>query len=334
MTLFRDLRRLGATLLAPVMLSTALLVACGGGTQQVQSFVPARLIVFGDENSMIKNDGSGDGFKYTVNDRSASKGKCLALPTFAQSLASLYGFVFEQCNPNGDTPKAFIRAQRLATVDDASTGLAQQLASQADLNRKDLVSVMIGSNDIIELYERTQSGLARATALAEAQRRGALAAVQVNAMLATGARAIVFTVPDLSSSPYAARASLRDPGAPQLLSDLTYQFNAYLRTQIDSSAYDGRNYGLVLADDIVAAMARSPASFLTAPAVTNVPACTLPNDTSANAVATAVLACDLKNLVVGATATSHLWASDRHIGVNAHSSIGSQAAARATGNPF
>jgi hypothetical protein len=48
MTLFRDLRRLGATLLAPVMLSTALLVACGGGTQQVQSFVPARLIVFGD----------------------------------------------------------------------------------------------------------------------------------------------------------------------------------------------------------------------------------------------------------------------------------------------
>ena len=207
MTLFRDLRRLGATLLAPVMLSTALLVACGGGTQQVQSFVPARLIVFGDENSMIKNDGSGDGFKYTVNDRSASKGKCLALPTFAQSLASLYGFVFEQCNPNGDTPKAFIRAQRLATVDDASTGLAQQLASQADLNRKDLVSVMIGSNDIIELYERTQSGLARAAALAEAQRRGALAAVQVNAMLATGARAIVFTVPDLSSSPYAARAT-------------------------------------------------------------------------------------------------------------------------------
>jgi hypothetical protein len=34
---------------------------------------------------------------------------------------------------------------------------------------------------------------------------------------------------------------------------LTYQFNAYLRTKIDSSAYDGRNYGLVLADDIVAA---------------------------------------------------------------------------------
>ena len=165
---------------------------------------------------------------------------------------------------------------------------------------------MIGSNDIIELYERTQSGLARAAALAEAQRRGALAAVQVNAMLATGARAIVFTVPDLSSSPYAARARLSDPGAPQLLSDLTYQFNAYLRTKIDSSAYDGRNYGLVLADDIVAAMARSPASFLTAPAVTNVPACTLPNDTSANAVATAVLACDLKNLVTcgPATATS------------------------------
>lgn len=334
MTLFRDLRRLGATLLAPVMLSTALLVACGGGTQQVQSFVPARLIVFGDENSMIENDGSGDGFKYTVNDRSASTGKCLALPTFAQSLASLYGFVFEQCNPNGDMPKAFIRAQRLATVEDASTGLAQQLASQADLNSHDLVSVMIGNNDIIELYERTQSGMAPADAMAEARRRGGLVAAQVNAMLATGARAIVFTVPDLSSSPYAARASLSDPGASKLLSDLTYQFNAYLRTKIDSNAYDGRNYGLVLADDIVAAMARSPASFLTSPAVANAPACILPDATSADAVATAVLACDLNTLVDGATATAYLWASDRHIGSGAHNSIGSQAAARARGNPF
>ncbi len=334
MNLFRDLRRLGATLLAPVMLSTALLVACGGGTQQVQSFVPARLIVFGDENSMIENDGSGDGFKYTVNDRSASTGKCLALPTFAQSLASLYGFVFEQCNPNGDMPKAFIRAQRLATVDDASTGLAQQLASQADLNSHDLVSVMIGNNDIIELYERTQSGMAPADAMAEARRRGGLVAAQVNAMLATGARAIVFTVPDLSSSPYAVRAGLSDPGAPKLLSDLTYQFNAYLRTKIDSSAYDGRNYGLVLADDIVAAMAKSPSSFLTLPANAKAPACVLPEDIGADAVATAVLACDLNTLVDGATATGYLWASDRHLGSSAHNRIGSQAAARAHGNPF
>ena len=334
MTPFRDLRRLGTTLLAPMMLCAALLAACGGGTSQVQSFVPARLIVFGDENSMIENDGNGDGFKFTVNDRRASTGKCLALPSFVQSLASLYGLVFEQCNPNGDLPKAFIRAQRLATVDDASTGLAQQLASQPDLNQSDLVSVMIGANDIIALYERTQTGLAPADALAEAKRRGTLVAVQVNAILRTGARAIVFTVPDLSSSPYAARANLSDPGASDLLHKLTEQFNAYLRTQIDSSTYDGRNYGLVLADDLVAPMAKNPASFLTAPAVANAAACILPDDTSGDAVATAVLACDLNRLVDGATTTSHLWASDRHIGPGAHSRIGAQATTRARGNPF
>ncbi len=335
MTPFRDLRRLGTTLLAPMMLCAALLAACGGGTSQVQSFVPARLIVFGDENSMIENDGNGDGFKFTVNDRRASTGKCLALPSFVQSLASLYGLVFEQCNPNGDLPKAFIRAQRLATVDDASTGLAQQLASQGDLNATDMVTVMIGSNDIIALYERTQSGLAPADALAEAKRRGTLAAVQVNAILRTGARAIVFTVPDLSSSPYAVRANLSDPGASALLSQLTYQFNAYLRTQIDSNTYDGRNYGLVLADDLVAAMAKNPASFLTAPAVTNVAACvTTPVGGTGTAVATAVRACDTTTLVAGASSTSHLWASDRHLGPNAHSQIGAQATTRARGNPF
>jgi hypothetical protein len=47
-----------------------------------------------------------------------------------------------------------------------------------------------------------------------------------------------------------------------------------------------------------------------------------------------VLACDLNTLVDGATATGYLWASDRHLGASAHNRIGSQAAARARGNPF
>ena len=355
MTFSSELRRLGARVLAPVALAAALLAACGGGTSQVQAFKPDRLIVLGDENSLIEDfvDAAGkhDGFKYTINDRSSTtSAKCLALPIAAQSVAALYGFAFQQCNPNAITPQAFILAARGATVGSVSTGLAAQLqkvktATQGnDLGAKDLVMLQIGGNDIIELYERTLGGLSPADAVAEAQRRGTLAANQVNdAILATGARALVITVPDLGLSPYAVNANKTKPGASGLLGSLTYEFNAYLRTRIDASRYDGRNYGLVLADDIVAAMSKLPASLLAAPAVASVAACEIADGLSADQVASAVLKCNTTatvsstteiKLVEGTNSGSHLWASDRHIGPSAQSRIGAQAQSRAGTNPF
>ncbi len=334
MTFLLGLCRLGARVLpaaAPVLVASALLTACGGGTSQVEAFHPARLIVFGDENSMIKDDGNtGDGFKYTINDRTATnEGKCLALPTFVQSLASHYGFVFKQCNPSGDLPKAFVQALEFARVDDATTGLAQQIASVPDLNVTDMVSVMIGANDVIELYERTQNGgMSSADAMAEAARRGTHAAEQVSAILKTGARAIVVLTPDMGLSPYAMSANLIDPGASALMSSLTYQFNGNLRTQITPN--DGRYFGLVLGDDSVAAMAKSPSSFLSAPSDATNAACTtalvtdcvITNDTATT------------TLVNGAASGTHLWASDRNFGPNAHSRIAAQVVARAANNPF
>ena len=348
MTFSRELRRFGARVLAPVALAAALLVACGGGTEQVVAFKPDRLIVLGDESSMIEDfvdaGGKHDGFKYGINDRSATvTGKCLALPTAAQSVAALYGFAFAQCNPTSITPQAVILAQRHATVGDTTTGLAQQLSNAPNLGKTDLVMMLIGANDIIELYERTLAGLSAADALAEAQRRGAVAADQINAVLATGARALVITVPDLGLSPYAVNANKRKAGASGLLGSLTYEFNAYLRTRIDSTRFDGRNYGLVLADDIVAAMSKVPASFLVAPAVPDVAACQIADGLSADAVASAALLCNTTatansatevKLVDGAGAGSHLWASDRHIGPSAQSRIGAQAQSRAATNPF
>ena len=339
MTFSCDLRRVGGRIFSPLLLAAALLAACGGGTQQVAAFRPARLIVLGDENSMIEDfidaDGKHDGLKYTINNRSAaSSTKCLALPTFVQSVAAAYGFVFAQCNPDAVSPKAFILAQRLATAGDPVTGLAQQIAAQPDLGATDLVTVMIGGNDMIELYERTRGGLNPADAVAAAQQRGSQVAAQVNAILGTGARALVITLPDLGLSPYAVNANKTDAGASALLSGLTYQFNAYLRTRIDAKSFDGRNYGLVLADDIVAAMAKVPASFLTSPSVATVSACGIADDLTGDAVATAVLGCTTANLVDGAGTSSHLWASDRHLGPSAHARIGAQAQSRAFSNPF
>jgi outer membrane lipase/esterase len=337
MTLFCKMRRLGALVLAPLLVTATLLAACGGGTEQVSKFKPNRLFVFGDDNSVIENDGNNDGFKYTVNDRSlATAGKCLVLPTFVQDVALMYGFAFEQCNPLSVTPKAFMRAARLAKVAD----VAQQVANQSDMNAGDIATLMVGINDLIEIYEQMpkSTGLTNANnkaAIAEAGRRGTQAAAIVNSLLATGARGLVFTVPDISLSPYAVFAEMNQPGSTALLASMSYEFNAFLRTSINSAAFDGRNYGLVLADDIVAAMHRLPSSYLSAPSVANVSACSnVVDGGTGDDVATQVLACNTTTLVANATSASHLWASDRHMGPTAHQRIGAQATARASNNPF
>jgi hypothetical protein len=341
MTLLRTLRRCGAHVLAPLVVATALLAACGGGTQQVQSFVPARLLVLGDENSVIADDGSHDGFKYSLNDRTGSTaGKCLLLPTVAQQIATQYGFVFAACNPpttaepNGKEPKAFALAQVGAKVDDPVTGLKAQVdaiagLSAAGLGKTDMVMVLIGGNDVIDLYEQRADGTLAtdAIALAEATRRGGVAAAQINRVLATGARGLVLTVPEMGKSPYAIS---RGTAAESLMTRLTTAYNTALRLGIDSTDYDGRNYGLVLADDVVSVMAKFPGSYLvTPPANAKDALCTFAAMPQGCLIVTSTPAAstDIKS-------NTHLWASDRHLGPVAHQQIGAQALSRIVNNPF
>ena len=335
MTTFRDLRRLGARLLAPTRLvptwaAVVLLTACGGDTSQVEVFVPDRVIAFGDENSVIVNDGTNDGFRYTINDRrSAAPGKCQSAPIIVQSVAAQYGYVFAECNPNNVTPRAFIHAIAGALVEDPRTGLAVQRATVANLGSRDLVTVMIGGNDLIALYEEVRAGTrSRAEAIAEAQRRGRSTAATISEMLTTGARALVITVPDVSLTPYGRTAGRTDADAVALLSTLSYEFNGSLRTNVVPN--DGRNFGLVLADDIVAVINQNPTEYLEPPSNTSDAACTTAD------VKDCVLTADATTttLVSGATLSNYLWASDRHLGPSAHSRIGQQAQARAVNNPF
>lgn len=325
----RETRRPGgrAILSAAALAAAALLAACGGGISQVETFKPARVVVLGDEASVLVDNGTADGFKYGINDRSsANAGKCLALPLYWQSLISLYGFVAEACNPTGAAAKAVVLAQVDARIEHAGTGVARQLAQvSGGLGKTDLVTVMLGVNDVIALYEDVRDGRrTQAAAVAEVQRVAAVLAGAVNGMLGTGARGLVVTVPDMGLSPYAARQETTKAGAKALLTQLSYQFNAVLRTSIDPTAYDGRNYGLVLADDVVGAMARAPGAFLTSPANATEAACTTasPKD------------CTTTTLVTGATSGSHLWASDRLLGPEAHRQLGLLAQSRAINNPF
>ena len=52
-----NLNRIGRAALLAGVLASALLASCGGG-EQVQTFVPTRVIAFGDESSVIRPDGS------------------------------------------------------------------------------------------------------------------------------------------------------------------------------------------------------------------------------------------------------------------------------------
>jgi phospholipase/lecithinase/hemolysin len=134
-------------------------------------------------------------------------------------------------------------------------------------------------------------------------------------------------VHDVSLSPYAAALEAAKPGAKARLSALVLDFNGTLRTSIDSTRFDGRNYGLVLADDVSQSMARNPAVFSLSNVVDAVCAAVLPDCTSAASDIVAPGG-------VGANVAAYLWASDRHLSSAAHARIGEQATARAANNPF
>ena len=114
-----------------------------------------------------------------------------------------------------------------------------------------------------------------------------------------------------------------------MITTLTTAFNTALRLGIDATDFDGRNYGLVLVDDVVAAMVKYPTSYLSSPANVKDAVC---------AIATMPLGCvtvtDTTTPANNIAFNTHLWASDRHLGPVALTQIGSQALSRAISNPF
>ena len=329
---FASLARL-ARRLAPFALVGLVASGCGGGTAEVKPYRPTRLVVFGDETSALIDDGTGNALKYSVNAVDATTGLrlCNALPMWVQGLAGVYGFVFAECNPNGLTTfNALMRAKAGAKIEDATIGLEQQISAELGrgLGTGDLVTVMIGANDIKDVFDQIQDGTtSQATAVAEIRRRGSVVAGQINRLLAANTRVIVVTVPNVGQTPFAVAANLVSSGTSALLNSLTFEFNAYLRTSIDSNKYDGRNYALVLADDVVGAAVQTPSSFLSSPFNVTDGLCTveLPNCTNT-----------ADSLVPdnGSGPNSYLWADALHFGPVVHARLASLAAQRAATNPF
>jgi outer membrane lipase/esterase len=314
-------RRAAAVLLA----GAALLVGCEGGTP-LTPFVPTRVLAFGDEASVIDTSGR----KYTVNALDATTGQldCRSNPIWIQVVATLrFGLVFPECNPTGVvSPASRILAAPGARVADVVTQIDQQLAL-GPLSAKDLVTVYVGTNDIIDLYRRFPATSGSQLA-GEADALGEALGAQVNRLANAGARVLVVTVPDLGLSPFAAteRAANTDVDRAVLLTSLVDQFNAGMRTTLIN---DGRRVGIVLADVLVRNVVRLPAANGFVNAIN--PAC----------ATTAVLPnCNTNTLgppdAVGnaASATRWFWADALQPSAGGHSSLGTAAANRATNNPF
>lgn len=305
----------------------ALAAACGGGSTQVDPFVPARLIVFGDELSALV---TGTGFehnakKYSVNaiDSTTSAIACGSNPIWVQTLAAHYGLVFDACNASSATVTAYNYASVGATAGGAtSIDLAAQIASheanQSGFNADDLVAVLIGQNDILALNADVEAGLiTQEQAAAELASRGTAVASQINALIERGAKVLVLTAPELSRTPFAL-ADTAPSGRDTRLKSLTSAFNKRVR---DDIVQDGRYAGLVVTDDIIYAMSTRASTY----GLSNVEAavCT-----------TALPDCTTATLVSGGSSSNYLWADDTRFNYIAHAQVGSAAVARAANNPF
>ncbi len=323
-----------------------LLAACGGGTQ-VEKFVPDRMLVFGDETSVIDDTGStGNGRKYTVNGFGTDglTRDCRVNGVWVQYLAGLWGIVFPQCNPSAQATTSRIYAANGAKVGD----LAAQISAAGALGSKDLTTVMVGTNDIIDLYAQYTSGNDEAALKAQAESRATALAAQIKRITATGAKVVFVTIPELGISPFSQKENTDHPEQDRaaLLSRLSAAFNARLRTAVSTSSspsfIDGHQGVQVLGDELFRAIAASigvsGSAYLNA-SVAVCDAAKAPNVIDCNnstdlAVNTLITATSTPALVTGGTASNYLWADAIHLGPGGHGSLGVAAANRTNANPL
>ena len=311
-------------------LALALLASCGGSTQ-VQTYIPSRMLVFGDENNVIEADGR----KYTVNALKADlvTPECSANVLWVQILAAHYGLVFPQCPGTVVAPVSRIYAANGARVAD----IAAQIAQAGPLSASDLSTVFVGSNDILALYGQFP-GKSLATLEAEAEALAVALAGQVRSIVDKGGKVVFATVPDLGGSPFALAEEARVAGNAAVLSSLTKKFNSKLRTSISNgnlaTFIDGHQGAQVLADELSVSLrkvvdtAPSTSTYLNY----SVPICD-------PALAPTVLDCTTATLLATATAAggsayNHLWADDRHMSPAVHAAFGSLAVTRTNANPL
>lgn len=314
---------LRATLFAIVLGSLGLLAACGGGTRTT-TFIPARLLAFGDENSLIvdtKNDGNG--LKYNVNALNDDlTTACAGNPLWTQLLGSQWNLRFPQCDPTSAGATGRILATNGARASDVANQIDTFLSLDS-FHANDLVTMLAGTNDVIELY-RQYPATSAADLLVQARARGVNLANQVNRIANAGGKVIISTIYDLGYSPFAGieRSTHTDTDRAMLLSNITAAFNTGLRVGILN---DGRKIGLILVDELMTTIMRFP----TATSFVN-----LTDPICDPVLATTPTGCNTNTVIANSSVSVWLWADNIHPSPGFQNSMGSLAATRAINNPF
>ncbi len=300
--------------------AAALMAGCGGGgTAQIEPFAPTRVIAFGDESGTILQSGK----KYTVNDLNATTRllDCKLSPVWSQILAAGFSFVYPQCNTDFVAlPQGIMYATLGAKVADVRDRIDQHLSNDR-FGPKDLVSIMVGVNDIVELY-RQFPAQSKDALINEARARGKLLADQANRIANANGRVVIATIFDVGLTPFGQKEKQQqtDVDRAALLDELSNAFNISMRLNLLN---DGRLIGLVLVDETIQQIARFPGAFgytdvTQAACRTNV----APQD------------CTTETLVTDASASTWLWAGDTLLGPTAQQRVGTLFLSRARNNPF
>lgn len=300
--------------------AAALIAGCGGGsTQQIDPFAPTRIIAFGDESGTVLQSGK----KYGINGLNADTRQvdCRINPVWSQVLASGFGFVYSQCNSDFVAlPQGIMYAAAGAKVADVRDKIDQHLSNDR-FSPKDLVAIMVGVNDIVELY-RQFPAQNRDSLINEAKARGKLLADQVNRIANANGRVVVSTIFDVGLTPFGQKERLQQTDIDRaiFLNDLSAAFNTALRLNLLN---DGRLVGLVLVDETVQQISRFPTAF----GYTNVLDAACRTDVAAQD-------CTTETLVTDASVTQWLWAGDTLLAPAAQQRVGTLALTRAKNNPF
>jgi hypothetical protein len=225
--------------------------------------------------------------------------------------------------------------------------LATQITAAGALGSKDLTTVMVGTNDIIELYGLYPAS-PEAALTAQAEARAVALAAQIKRIVQTGARVVFVTIPELGISPFSQTENSNHLGEDRaaLLSRLSFRFNAELRKAVSNqnspSFVDGHQGVQVLGDELFRAIAGSAgvsgSAYLNASVAIcdaakapNVIDCNNSTDTAVN---TLITAASTPALVTGGTPSNYLWADATHLSPGAHGSLGATAANRTNANPL
>jgi outer membrane lipase/esterase len=316
----------GLTKSLAAVVALCALAACGGGDTQ-EPFRPNRVLAFGDELSYIETDGR----RYSINaykitdtttsppTESTTELDCTRNPIWIQTVAKSFGLAFDRCLGTATTATGQVLARPGQKVADLPAQLAA--VQGAAFNGNDLALMLVGMNDILELYARYPTEPS-ATLIEEARTRARAYGERINALAQSGPAVVVLTVPDLGLTPFARaqNTATGDPNRSKLLTQLTDAFNSRMSVTLIN---DGRLIGLVFADIETQNMFRFPGNF----ALTNV--------LDAACQSTAVLPdCRTNTLVSGATAAGYMWADDLRPGPTVQTRLGTVAEFRAKNNPF